>query len=429
MDLAKTKLKIVSLLQSGLAKDTLWILFAKLFNVVMQAGYFVVVARVLGAENYGSFIGVTALASIIFPFLALGSEHILVQRVATNKGLFSIYWGNSIVLLLVNGTVLTIILLLLAPLIFSQNISLFTILIILLADLIFLGLLDISYKALTAVNMLQKVAQLAILTTCGKLIAALSLGVFFTQPSTAIWACLYLVSSIFMGIVAVTLVSKLAGCPRPTISKLKSNIQEGVYFSISASANNINSSLDKTMLASLSSLAATGIYGSAYRFIDVGYVPLYAIFSATYTRFFQHGASGIKSSLNFAKRLFPVIFIYAVVSVVGYFIFAPLLPVILGKEYESAIAALLWLAPLPAIASFQFLAADTLTGAGHQRARSMVQVSAALINILLNIWLIPIYSWRGAAWATLISDSLRLLCLWGIILFLYRKQSMANEPI
>ena len=74
-----------------------------------------------------------------------------------------------------------------------------------------------------------------------------------------------------------------------------------------------------------------------------------------------------------------------------------------------------------AIAAFQYLAADTLTGAGHQKARSIVQVGAALINVLLNIWLIRFYSWKGAAWATLISDSLRLICLWLIVFLLYRK--------
>ncbi|WP_036485573.1 oligosaccharide flippase family protein [Myxosarcina sp. GI1] len=427
MNLAKAKAKVVKLFHSNLAKDTLWMLFAKLFNIVMQAGYFIIVARVLGAENYGSFVGVTALASIVFPFLALGSEHILVQQVSTNKASFSNYWGNCLLLLVANGIAVTIILLLLSPLIFAKNISLLTILIILLADLIFLGLLDVSYKALTAVNMLNKVAHLAIFSTCGKLLAALCLWAFFTNPSTNTWACLYLISSIVMGIFSVMMVNKLAGYPHPLFSKLKSNLKEGFYFSISASAYNVNSSLDKTMLASLSTLTATGIYGSAYRFIDVGYVPLFALFSATYTRFFQHGASGIKNSLGFAKRLFPIILLYAVVSVVGYFVFAPLLPAILGEEYRSAVAALLWLAPLPAIASFQFLAADTLTGAGHQKARSFVQVAAAVINVLLNIWLIPIYSWKGAAWATLISDSLRLFSLWVIILFLYRRTAIAKH--
>ena len=109
-------------------------------------------------------------------------------------------------------------------------------------------------------------------------------------------------------------------------------------------------------------------------------------------------------------------------TIAGYWIFAPYIPTILGEEYRDAIDALLWLSPIPAITTLQYLAADTLTGAGNQKVRSRIQVVAAIVNILLNIWLIPRFTWKGAAWATLTSDVLRLLCLWLIVFTLYRKQ-------
>ena len=421
MNLTEIRLKATNLFQSGLARDTLWMLASRLFNVVMQAGYFVIVARLLGKENYGSFIVITASASIVFPFIALGSEHILVKNVSTNKASFSTYWGNTLVLLISNGALLTIALLLLSPVIFPGDITWGTILLILLADLICLGLLDISHKALLAANMVKKTAQLGILSTCGKLLAALSLLVFFDRANIVTWSYLYLTSSIVTAIIAILVVNKMVAPPRPVLSKLKSNIGQGLYFSISASANNINAGLDKSMLGKLSNVGAAGIYGSAYRFIDVGNVFLLALFGASYTRFFQHGASGIKGSLTFAKRLLPILVLYAIASVVGYWLLAPFIPAILGEEFSEAIGALLWLSPLPAIAAFQYLAADTLTGSGNQKARSIVQVGAAVLNILLNIYLIPLFSWKGAAWATLISDSLRLICLWIIVFWLYRK--------
>ena len=421
MNLAQIKSKIGRIFSSSLAVDTLWMLASKLFNVVMQALYFIIVARMLGAADYGSFIGVTALASLIFPFLSLGSEHILVKYVTTDKAVFSTYWGNSLVLLATNGTALTILLLILSPFIFHQNIALGTIFLILLADLLCLAILDVGGKALMSVRMVKKTAQLGILSTCSKLMAALSLAVFFDNPDANTWAYLYIASSLLISVLVIAVVTKLIGHPRPKLALLKSRLGEGIYFSISGSAQNINTNLDKTMLTSLASATATGIYGSAYRFIDVGNVVLLALFGATYTRFFEHGASGIKGGLAFAKKLLPLLTVYAIVSVIGYLVFAPVIPILLGSEYAEAIGALRWLAPLPAIAAFQFLAADTLTGSGHQKARSVVQVGSAILNVFLNLWLIPIYSWKGAAWATIISDSLRLVCLWIIILILYRR--------
>ena len=423
MNLAQIRVKLTNLFQSNLAHDTLWMLFSKLFNVVMQAAYFVIVARLLGKENYGSFIVITATASIIFPFVLLGSEHLLVKNVSTNRETFSTYWGNGILLLTANGAFFTVALLLLSPILFPQDVPWGTMLLILLADLICLALLDLGYKALLAANMMNKTAQLGILTTCSKLIAALSLAVFFTNPSVTTWGYLYFASSAFMATMAILLVNKMVGHPRPVWSELKSNIVQGLYFSISTSANNINANLDKSMLGKLANVGAAGIYGSAYRFIDVGNVPILALSGATYTRFFKHGAAGIRGSLGFGKRLLPILFLYAIASFIGYWLLAPFIPAILGEEYQEAVEALLWLSPLPAIATFQYLAADTLTGSGNQKARSIVQVGAAIINVLLNIWLIPQFSWKGAACATLISDSLRLVCLWGIVFLLYRQET------
>ncbi|MBE9167455.1 oligosaccharide flippase family protein [Pleurocapsales cyanobacterium LEGE 06147] len=426
MNFKQISSKLKNLSSKGLVKDTLWMFLAKGSGVVIQAFYFVIIARFLGAENYGSFIGVTALASLIFSFAALGTEDILVQQVSVNKSLFNKYWGNTLFILLGNTSLIIIALLIFSPHIFSANISRITIAMILLADLICLGLLTACYKAFVAIGRVKKLAQLGVLYNCTKLIAALCLVVFFPQPTITIWASLYLASSAIIATVGIILVNRLAGSPRPDFSKIKSEIQQGFFFSIAASANNVNANLDKTMLASMSTLAATGIYGSAYRFIDVGSIVLFSLFSASYPKFFRHGASGIGGSFNFARRLLPFILSFGIVSLIGYLVFAPLVPVILGDEYTEAIAALRWLAPLPFIAAFQFLAADTLTGAGFQKVRSAVQVSAAVLNAGLNIWLIPLYSWQGAAWATLFSDSLRMLCLWLIVAFLLRREKQVK---
>ena len=428
MKISAIRAKFSGVLKSHVAQDIFWVFLARLCKLLAQTFYFIVIARVLGAKDYGSFIGVTSLASIVFPFIALGSEHLLVKYVATNQSLFRTYWGNSLLILIINSSFITGVLLLFASLFFPVNhISLQTILLILLADLLCLSLLDLSTKALISVNLTKKTALLGVFSAYTKLLAALCLAVFFDNPTVMDWSWLYLLSGLITAIVSVLLVNYLVGKPKPVLSKIRSEIEQGIYFSIGMSPNNINTSLDKTMLASMSTLEATGIYGSAYRFIDMGHIPILSVFTVAYTRFFKHGASGINSSLNFAKRLLPYMGGYAVLSILGYQLCAPLIPKILGQEYQDAIAALRWLSPLPAIFAFQVLGADTLTGAGFQKIRSLVQVVAAILNIGLNLWLIPIYSWKGAAWATLSSDSLRLISLWVIIWFLSRKASSISK--
>ena len=65
MNLKDIKAKMSNVSKRSLFKDTSWILIARLINVVIQAAYFIILARSLGTKNYGSFVGISALASLL----------------------------------------------------------------------------------------------------------------------------------------------------------------------------------------------------------------------------------------------------------------------------------------------------------------------------------------------------------------------------
>jgi O-antigen/teichoic acid export membrane protein len=90
---------------------------------------------------------------------------------------------------------------------------------------------------------------------------------------------------------------------------------------------------------------------------------------------------------------------------------APLVPHILGHQYADITSALRWLALLPVLKTLHYFTADALTGAGHQRLRTFIQIGVAVFNVLINLWLIPAYGWRGAAWSSIASDGLLALSL------------------
>jgi O-antigen/teichoic acid export membrane protein len=74
-----------------------------------------------------------------------------------------------------------------------------------------------------------------------------------------------------------------------------------------------------------------------------------------------------------------------------------------------------WLAPIPLLRTFSVFAADALTGAGHQPARTGVQVLVGTINVACNLALIPMFQWRGAAISSLVCDFLLASLLWLLI--------------
>ena len=416
--------KLKSLSQKSLVRNSLWELFAKAINLVCQAVYFAVIVRVLGTANYGSFVALGSLAALIFPFANLGSGDILIQQVSRQKKLFPIYWGNTLAIVFSASFILATIAYFGSSIVFANEIDLRAIWAILFADLTGLSIMIASAKAFMSHNLLKNSSLLQIISTVTKLLAAILLATYFPQPNLWHWAYLYLLSAIISAVVGIIWVNKTLGKPQLAPKNIPTMVNRGIYFSIGESAANINSHIDKTMLASMATLEATGIYGAAYRLIEVGSIPIYSVLSACYPRFFQRGAKGIRSCLSLVKQLLPFVAIYSIFALVGFLVFAPWITYILGDEYQNAIATVRWLAPIPIIGSLQQLLADSLTGAGFQRVRSAIQVTTALANLGLNLWLIPLYSWRGAVWATLGSDSFRVVCLAvAVSWFYYREKS------
>jgi O-antigen/teichoic acid export membrane protein len=95
----------------------------------------------------------------------------------------------------------------------------------------------------------------------------------------------------------------------------------------------------------------------------------------------------------------------------------------MGPKYAESAVALRWLAPLPLIKSIHAFLTDVLTGADHQPARSAIQLGVAAFNILINLWLIRAFSWRGASWSSIASDGALAISLYFVIRWYIRRES------
>jgi O-antigen/teichoic acid export membrane protein len=103
------------------------------------------------------------------------------------------------------------------------------------------------------------------------------------------------------------------------------------------------------------------------------------------------------------------------------FVMAPIIPYIVGHDFNESVTALRWLCLIPFFRSIHQMTGSALTGAGLQRYRTSSQCIAAAFNFGLNLWLIPHYGWRGAAWASLLTDGGLGVMNWVIVARLTRS--------
>lgn len=395
--------------RSTVARNTVWMFLGQGLRLVIQAAYFIEIARSLGTSNYGAFISVVALVGIAYPFGALGGGNLLVKNVARDKTLFAPYWGRALVTTAVCSSVLLVVVLCIAHFVLPGSIPLRLVLLVAGADLVGLNIIGISGQAFQAFERLNWTATINALISASRLTGALILIGIHSHPSALQWGYVYFYSTSAVAVTAWLLVRAKLGAPRFTWPHSAAEMREGFYFSSSLSAQTIYNDIDKTMLARLSTLDATGIYGAAYRLIDVSCAPISALLYSTYPNFFRAGAKGIVSSFRYAKPFLLRALSYSSVICVIILLTAGIVPYILGPQYASTTEALRWLAPLPVLRGLHYFLSDSLTGAGHQGVRTAIQAGVAAFNVLINLWIIPAYSWRGAAWSSIGSDGL-LVC-------------------
>ena len=399
--------------RNTLVRNTGWMALGQGLCLFIQAAYFVIILRRLGVQQYGAFIAAVAFTHMLSPFVGLGANNLLIKHVARDRKHFPACYGNALVVTLVTGLASTAFIIGIARLVLPASIQTPVIVFVSLAELIFSKLADCASIAFQAIDRLDITARMTILSALTRLMGIAVLASVLPHPAAHHWAFVYLLTTVCGATLGLAWVQAKIGRPRFSLDRIRKEFVEGLYFSASSSAQSIYDDIDKTMLARMASLDAVGIYGAAYRLIDVAFIPVRSLLSAGYQGFFRAGRNGMQGAIDYMRRLLPKAAVFSFLVFFCLTGLAPLLPHVFGSQYTRTVEALRWLALLPFLKTIHSLLADTLTCSGHQRRRTLIQIVAAGFNVLVNLWLIPAYSWRGAAWSSLATDTLLavLMCL------------------
>jgi O-antigen/teichoic acid export membrane protein len=411
-------------LKGPLGNSSAWMLVGQGSSVITQALYFALIGRLLGSAGYGFIVGASAAVSLLSQYSSFGSGLVLVQQVSRRRSEFASYWGSALLTLGSLSLIILLVLLGAAPWIVGRaNVT--TLGILAFSDVVFGQLCTISSQAFQAHERMRNAAFIGTSTYTLRLVAAAGLYWKFRQITPQTWALATLSVSACTAVAAVSVVTMTFGRPIFNLRDAVRRTREGVVYAFSNSTVSAYNDLDKTMLVHYQMNAAAGIYSLAYRVIDIGTMPIRAIHSAAFPRFFQKGANGISSVRHFARRILSRTLLIGGLMCGAMFISAPLLPRIAGPNFYPSIAALRWLCLIPVFRACHLSAGDALVGAGHKTIRLWCQIGAAVINFGLNLVLIPRFTWHGAAWASLATDGGLAIVTWALLAVMRGKDPEA----
>ncbi len=163
--------------------------------------------------------------------------------------------------------------------------------------------------------------------------------------------------------------------------------------------------IDSVMLSKLDSFESVGIYGIAYKFVDLThYLPVALSVSVlpVLVRAWPHDQATFVATFHRALLLMAiggglVAFEFAVFA-------GPVIGALYGQTYQVAADAGRLVVAAECIAAFGNLCFTALIAVGRNRVYPLAALIGLLLNVGLNLWLIPAYSYEGAAWATVVTE-------------------------
>ena len=379
---------------------------ADIGSKLATAALYVLLARKVGATQFGVFVFALSLVGIVITFGQFGQDTVLVREVARDHRRLDEYYSNALVSRVLLSVPPLVIALAVALLVGTKS---HTELVLAFLGLGFVGdaVLRISFGAFQAYERLGFIPVVLIsqrwLTTLAAA-AALYLG-----GGIVAVAAIYCVGALAAAAFAAWLLFRRVARPRLhlDIPGAIEITRVGLPIGLASISLIVLSRIDMTMLESYKHSQAVGQYGAAYRLLDTtAFVP-WAVNAAvlpTLSRLSPTTATPVGAVYGRALKL--VLAITLPMAAGAAILAGPLISLLYGAAYHPAATALLLLAPTIVLFPVSAITAELFYSQGVQRMVAITYVAVLAENVVANLVLIPLFSFNGAAAGTTISEVL-----------------------
>ncbi len=384
----------------------------------------IVLARVLGPEQFGLFAAATAIAAILSLFIQCGFPMLAAREVAANPIEGSKFTAQY---LLLEGLNSLPVLLLLFPLSRLLNFEGQGVVLCYLA--VFAEVCRSIKQTLRAVLRGQgwfraESISVSIERTCSVLAASLVL--LLSQNLLLVMGSLVLVRCLDNLGLVYYLSRQVKIWEPPSLESLRKLLSMAAPFALSGVLLILYYQVDLVMLRSLSSSTEVGLYSAAYRIIEIFSALPRVLFYVFITRFSRCYAKAphklsqeiYQSTCILLMSVLPVLFIASCFQ-------QTLISKIYGEAFAPAVLSFSIIIPSISLNILSGLIRKALTAARKEKAFPPLLITTIVLNIVINFLLIPRLGAIGAAIATLLSE-LTLLIMSSNLLKTVGSQTMSR---
>ncbi len=396
-------------------------------RAVLQAIMFIMMARMLSLEGYGIYVSILAIVAVFNPLVGCGSGILLVREVSRSPHLFAEQFARS--LLAVGFTFLPLFCLaiLLAVLVLPPEVPKLSLFLFAASELFAVPIVDLSARCYQAQDHMGWVGCIQSLLTALRIIALVIVSLFCQNIDIDIWAIAYLIASLFAAGISLCMVINRFFPPLWNLHGYIHSFGKGAHFAIGSTASKVHADLDKAMLARMDSLESSGVYSAGYRITDIVMLPALAFISSTFSQLCRKGEEGVSAAMKLMFKFSPLLLSFTTAFGLVLFFGAEVVPLILGESFSESSNALRWLSILPTLSILRIFLSNTAVASDLQKISSQAIIAGATSNVLLNLWWIPLWGWKGSVVATYISELIMITILLYTLIYKKRKLSLEGK--
>ena len=186
-----------------------------------------------------------------------------------------------------------------------------------------------------------------------------------------------------------------------SISKFKKMVSYSMPLVLSGIGIFITLYIDRIAIKDLLGLNELGTYGVAYRFAAVAFLVMTGFQKSLSPLVFKHYQEE-NTPLDISK-IFNIFIIFALLMVAGGILFSKELVVLFTTKAYYSSESLIALLVMAILFSNMYIFAPGIGIAKKTKLIFLISINSAVINIILNYTLIPVFGLSGAAYSTLIA--------------------------
>lgn len=377
-------------MSGSIARSTLRTSFVLGLRLVVQAGTLLLVARLLGPDQFGAFAGVTALAVMLGTLSTFGSHLVLLGEVSKAPPSRALVLPWAVPTTLLCGSSLLLVYLLLCLLVLRHvAVALPVLLAIGITELWLQPLFNLPAMEHLALEHTARSQLLTTLPLALRLLAAVVVLLVRPVDSLATYAYGYLIASLVaLGITTLTMPA-----PWPPLRQwrlpCRQEWRETAGYAALAITAASPAELDKTLATRLLPLAASGMYAAAARVVGAATLPVIALLLSATPRLFREGQAQPQRSARLVRFIYAAAFAYSVLLAIALWITAPAFVWLFGAKYAGIKHMIHWLCfAVPGMA-LRIAAGNVLMALGKPWMRAGFEIAGLATLVIASLALTP----------------------------------------